>query len=384
MSLLRKAVFGVGGAGIVGGGVGAWYYRKRLSDNRAVAAEHVNEKLKVETPYLLQNALSCALEGTMMQRQQEVTNSSTEKKMNDAAIQLFRYTTCPFCGRVKAFLDYLQIAHECVEVEPMFKGELKCSVYQKVPQLRLTAAACPASENENGSSPVQKGWLVDSELILKELSDVLQKMDLKTALKNKESNEKDVNTVVHTIKNKVTAYQQQLQNMDLKKEIDEHNKWAETNLVKILVLNVNSSLSEAWMGYDYIDAFDTIPFANKIFLKVLGAPVMYLVSEYKTKPTLERCGIYKRGDDVKQLLHNDLIKHWGRDALQGGKKEFQGGDYPSLADIVTYGTLQSVRGHKIYNELYAAATGGNGMDVIVQWLDRMDVATGKLAYSSKL
>ena len=44
----------------------------------------------------------------------------------------------------------------------------------------------------------------------------------------------------------------------------------------VLLSRISHSLPlEAWRGYAYIDAFDTIPVVNKIFLKVVGAPIMY-------------------------------------------------------------------------------------------------------------
>jgi len=47
-----------------------------------------------------------------------------EEELKTTPFILYRYTTCPFCGKVKAFLDYYGIPYSIVEVEPMFKHEV--------------------------------------------------------------------------------------------------------------------------------------------------------------------------------------------------------------------------------------------------------------------
>lgn len=50
---------------------------------------------------------------------------------------LFQYSTCPFCNKVKALLECNNVSYDVVEVDPLFKTEIKSSGYGKVPQLRL-------------------------------------------------------------------------------------------------------------------------------------------------------------------------------------------------------------------------------------------------------
>jgi microsomal prostaglandin-E synthase 2 len=40
-------------------------------------------------------------------------------------LQLYQYAICPFCNRVKALLDYMDIPYTAVEVNPLTKGEIK-------------------------------------------------------------------------------------------------------------------------------------------------------------------------------------------------------------------------------------------------------------------
>ncbi|GJP38791.1 hypothetical protein CLOM_g23202 [Closterium sp. NIES-68] len=70
----------------------------------------------------------------------------------DAEVVLYQYEACPFCNKVKAFLDYYDLPYRVVEVNPVGKKELKWSEYKKVPVLMV-----------NGEP------LVDSSAIISEL-----------------------------------------------------------------------------------------------------------------------------------------------------------------------------------------------------------------------
>ena len=48
---------------------------------------------------------------------------------------LFQYPTCPFCCKVRAFLDYYGISYDVVEVDPVLRQQTKWTTYRKVPIL---------------------------------------------------------------------------------------------------------------------------------------------------------------------------------------------------------------------------------------------------------
>ncbi|KAK2993667.1 hypothetical protein RJ640_009482 [Escallonia rubra] len=61
--------------------------------------------------------------------------SSPELVLKD--VVLYQYEACPFCNKVKAFLDYYDIPYKVVEVNPLSKREIKWSDYKKVPILMV-------------------------------------------------------------------------------------------------------------------------------------------------------------------------------------------------------------------------------------------------------
>lgn len=68
-----------------------------------------------------------------------ITDSQTglelvpKKGISELTVTLYQYQNCPFCGKVRAFLDYHGIKYNKVEVSPLWKGEISFSKYKKVP-----------------------------------------------------------------------------------------------------------------------------------------------------------------------------------------------------------------------------------------------------------
>lgn len=59
----------------------------------------------------------------------------------DLQLTLYQYKTCPFCSKVRAFLDYHGLPYEIVEVNPIMRKEIKFSSYRKVPILLANAGS---------------------------------------------------------------------------------------------------------------------------------------------------------------------------------------------------------------------------------------------------
>lgn len=53
----------------------------------------------------------------------------------DLQLVLFQYQTCPFCCKVRAFLDYHGFTYDVVEVNPVMRQQTRWSTYKKVPIL---------------------------------------------------------------------------------------------------------------------------------------------------------------------------------------------------------------------------------------------------------
>lgn len=74
---------------------------------------------------------------------------------------MFQYPTCPFCCKVRAFLDYNKLSYDIVEVDPMLKQQISWSDYKKVPIVLV--------KSNNGYQP-----LTDSTMIVSALATYLK------------------------------------------------------------------------------------------------------------------------------------------------------------------------------------------------------------------
>ncbi|XP_027359110.1 prostaglandin E synthase 2 [Abrus precatorius] len=198
-------------------------------------------------------------------------------------VVLYQYEACPFCNKVKAFLDYYDIPYKVVEVNPLSKKEIKWSEYQKVPIL-----------------------MVDGEQL------------------------NDSSVIIDKLRHKILSKEKE----DSISEDDEETKWrrwVDNHLVHVLSPNIYRNTSEALESFEYITSNGNFSFMEKISVKYAGAAAMYFVSKNLKKKyniTDERAALYEAAET------------WV-DALNG--REFLGGSRPNLADLAVFGVLRPIR-----------------------------------------
>ncbi|XP_021909086.1 prostaglandin E synthase 2 isoform X2 [Carica papaya] len=198
-------------------------------------------------------------------------------------VVLYQYEACPFCNKVKAFLDYYDIPYKVVEVNPLSKKEIKWSDYKKVPIL-----------------------MVDGEQLV-DSSDIIDKLNQKIFP------EKSVDSALD------------------ENEERKWRRWVDNHLVHVLSPNIYRNTSEALESFDYITSNGNFGFTEKITVKYAGAAAMYFVSKKLKKKyniTDERAALYEAAET------------WV-DALNG--REFLGGCKPNLADLAVFGVLRPIR-----------------------------------------
>merc|ERR1712137_998122 len=182
--MFKRVAVVSGVLGTVGMGIGYYRYKQRLLTNASVSAEVFNESQ--------QEALQPFLEGNA-------------DHFKGAHKTLYQYSTCPFCSKLRAFLDYHGVQYDTKEVNPLSKAQIASHGYHKVPQLQVGA------EGEGG--PI----IVDSSEIVKLLKPLLDE-------------------------NAPTVSEEEQRWRD----------WASTTLVWYMVLNTNRTLAESRSGYDYV------------------------------------------------------------------------------------------------------------------------------------
>ncbi|XP_039138522.1 prostaglandin E synthase 2 [Dioscorea cayenensis subsp. rotundata] len=223
----------------------------------------------------LAGALSFSL--TLMTRAEAKEPPAAELVPKD--VVLYQYEACPFCNKVKAFLDYHDIPYKVVEVNPFGKKEIKWSEYKKVPIL-----------------------VVDGEQLV-ESSDIIDNLNCKIYPDYRNADEEET----------------------------KWRRWVDDHLVHILSPNIYRTPSEALEAFDYIASHGNFSFAQRLTAKYAGAAVMYWVSKRlkdKHKITDERAALYEAAETWTKALN-------GRDFLGGSK--------PNLADLAVFGVLRPIR-----------------------------------------
>lgn len=204
---------------------------------------------------------------------------SEQNSFNPKEVVLFQYEACPFCNKVKAFLDYHGIQYKVVEVNPMNKKEINWSHYKKVPIVTVDGEQ-----------------LVDS-------SDIIDKLVKR----------------IHP---------------DYDLNADEEKKWREwvdNHLVHVLSPNIYRTVSEALESFDYITTKGNFSLYERLVAKYGGAAAMYFVSKrLKKKHNIT---------DEREALYG-AAEQWV-EALKGRK--FLGDLEPNLADLAVFGVLRPIR-----------------------------------------
>ncbi|XP_010920100.1 uncharacterized protein [Elaeis guineensis] len=194
-------------------------------------------------------------------------------------VVLYQYEACPFCNKVKAFLDYYDIPYKIVEVNPLSKKEIKWSDYKKVPIL-----------------------VVDGEQLV-DSSDIINKLSHRLHPDNSAVDEEEA----------------------------KWRRWVDEHLVHVLSPNIYRTTSEALESFDYIAKHGNFSTTERFTAKYAGAAIMYIISKKLKKKhniTDERAALYEAAETWTKALN-------GRD--------FLGGSQPNLADLAVFGVLRPIR-----------------------------------------
>ncbi|RVE68709.1 hypothetical protein OJAV_G00094350 [Oryzias javanicus] len=260
-----------------------------------------------------------------------------DKKDSEGALKLilYQYKTCPFCSKVRAFLDYHGAPYEIVEVNPVMRQEIKWSNYRKVPIL-----------------------MVNGELQLNDSSVIIS--SLKTLFISKDKSLTDIIRCYPEMKSvndsgrEVTEYNNKYWLMlseaetaavypqkGMQKEEMKWRQWADDWLVHLISPNVYRTTGEALASFDYIVREGNFGIVEGFFAKYVGAAAMYIISKrLKTRHNLQ--------EDVRQDLYK-AVNEWV--AAIGRDRKFMGGNQPNLADLAVFGVLRVMEGLQAFQDM---------------------------------
>ena len=249
--------------------------------------------------------------------------SPADAALGGARVTLYQYDVCPFCNKVKAFLDYHGTPYDVVEVNPMTKGELGWveDGWKKVPIVTV------GDEKLN-----------DSSAIIAELT------------KRFDASGSSANAGAWFGAKKTKAY--------LEREAT-WTKWVDERFVHVLTPNIYRTWAEAVKSFDYITKRGNFGYFERESARWVGAASMYVIAHRVLK---KRHGI----EDERADLYAECDK-FVDEAV--GSRKFCGGDAPNNADLCVFGVLRAVKTFETFADVMANTS-------IRPWYERMEKAVG--------
>ncbi|KAF5299666.1 hypothetical protein FQA39_LY11461 [Lamprigera yunnana] len=254
-------------------------------------------------------------------------------------LTLYQYQTCPFCCKVRAFLDYHGISYDVVEVDPVLRQSIKWSPYKKVPIL--------LAKVKDGYQPLN-----DSSMIISTIASYLQEpnKDLQEIvkcypfLKYIDENGSSKSEVM----NKYFLMLDQKNTTDSKEVLEERKwrKWTDDILVHTLSPNVYRTREEALQAFNWFSEVGEwekhFPTWERYLIIYVGAFAMWMIGKrLKTRHQLK--------DDVRTSLYDECDRFVK--AIRSKGTTFLGGSQPNLADLSVYGILNSIEGCIAFQDL---------------------------------
>nr|QTJ24583.1 prostaglandin E synthase [Perinereis aibuhitensis] len=273
----------------------------------------------------------------------QYTPSRSLKRETDQTglkLTLFQYQTCPFCCKVRALLDFYGFSYDVIEVNSVWRTQIKWSSYKKVPILVV--------EGKEGTLQMNDSSVIMSllESFLENKSESLRKL-LSYYPPLEGPNAKGKNVVEYPNRYFIMFGETKpSRSAEVLKEERKWRKWADDVLVHTLSPNVYRTPSEALQAFRYFSDvgeweknFST---TERLVVIYVGAAAMYILGK-----VLKRR--YQLKDDVRESLYDacdEFVKGLGN------KRNFVGGDVPNLGDIAVYGVLTSIEGCDAFQDLW--------------------------------
>lgn len=263
-----------------------------------------------------------------------------DKDSSGLMLTLFQYQTCPFCCKVRALLDYRGYSYNIIEVNSIWRKEIKWSKYKKVPILVCERTTEDDYLQINDSSviiSVMESHIIDQSQKIEKLLSYFPVIESK--------NEKG--KTVYDYPNKyfiMFGEEPAYGTPDYMKKERKWRAWVDDILVHTLSPNIYRTPSEALQAFNYFSQVGewekNFTIFDRLVVIYIGAAAMYFVGKILKKR-------YNLSDDVRSSLY-EACKEWMK-ALES--QPFMGGEKPNLADLSAYGVLSSIEGCNAFRDL---------------------------------
>uniref|UniRef100_A0A2K6V626 Prostaglandin E synthase 2 n=1 Tax=Saimiri boliviensis boliviensis TaxID=39432 RepID=A0A2K6V626_SAIBB len=252
---------------------------------------------------------------------------------NHLQLTLYQYKTCPFCSKVRAFLDFHALPYQVVEVNPVRRAEITFSSYTKV--AILVAQVGENSQQLNDSSVIisaLKTYLVSGQ----PLEEIIIYYPAMKAVNNQGKEVTKFGNKYWLMLDEEAA-QQVYGRKEVRTEEMKWRQWVDDWLVHLISPNVYCTPTEALASFDYTVLEGKFGAVEGAMAKYMGAAAMYLISNR-----------HHLQDNVREDLYEAANK-WV--AAMNKDQPFMGDQRLNLADVVEYGVLRVMEGLDAFDDL---------------------------------
>ncbi|KAH7719859.1 Protein R11A8.5 [Aphelenchoides avenae] len=267
-------------------------------------------------------------------------------------LRLYQYQTCPYCCKVRAFLDYYGFAYEVVEVNPVTRSQLKkvAQGYKKVPVVTSSEVEKPLVESSLIVSLLST-FLLHPKVTLDETQEFYPAFEKADQDGGKPKITYPNQYFVMHGENRLT--QSQIQNA---REEREWREWVDDHFIHLISPNVYRTWNEALETFYYFDQVGdwqkNFPAWERWLAVYVGAAAMYLISKKLKKK--------HRIDDERVAIFQACEKF----VKAKGDRPFLGGNEPNLADLALFGAINSFVGCSAFKEMREQTKIGDWYDAV--------------------
>ena len=245
------------------------------------------------------------------------------------SVVIYAYETCPFCNKVRAYLDAVKVPYVVVEVEPLMKSELSWwPTYKKVPLAVINGVV-----------------VTDSARIIDAVESLLREHTVGSS---------------RSRSNSLPLYPlTALSIADGGKGESARRQWVDDVLVKLLTVNIYRTPGEALGTFDYLTQRNFSAW-SAFAAKYVGAAAMYGVARSRLTALKLPPGVDERAALATALTGfiNDM-----------NGAPFAGGDKPDISDVSAFGVLRAIKGLPTHTDALKMSIAG-------PWYERMVQAVG--------
>ncbi|KAM3727546.1 Prostaglandin E synthase [Dirofilaria immitis] len=265
-------------------------------------------------------------------------------------LRLYQYEACPFCCKVRAFLNYYGFSYDVIEVSPLTRKEIK-----KLDGVRKLPTVVAQMDRKLSDSSliisILTSYITQND---RSLDDVIGFYPEQMNIVKETGKQIVTHPNMYKIMTSFNNFSKKEQENARKEE--EWRKWVDEHFIPLIVPNVYRSWNECIQTFRWFSEAGhwdkMVPAWERYATIYFGSIAMYFLSKKLRKKY--------NGADVRQLLI-DACNEW-LNAI--GNSSFLGGQQPTLADLALYGAMNSFLGSATFDELC-------GKTEIKIWFERM-------------